>query len=108
MKICPKCGIEKSLNEFHKNKSKPDGVQIYCKLCKSSYDRNQYQVTDKSIKRLQQKVLTDRNRDFIRQYKMTHPCVDCGESRWQVLDFDHLGTDKKYNVANMVTRFCRI
>lgn len=32
-KICSKCGVEKSLDEFNKNSSKRDGVQVYCKIC---------------------------------------------------------------------------
>jgi hypothetical protein len=33
-KICSKCNIEKSLNEFGKNNSKKDGLSIYCKECR--------------------------------------------------------------------------
>lgn len=30
---CPKCKTEKLLNEFHKSKDRPDGVQPWCKAC---------------------------------------------------------------------------
>lgn len=33
MKICSKCGIEKSLNEFKKDKSKKDGHYSSCRQC---------------------------------------------------------------------------
>jgi hypothetical protein len=33
MKKCTKCGIEKPLFEFHKNKNKNDGVASECKIC---------------------------------------------------------------------------
>jgi hypothetical protein len=33
MKICKGCNIEKKLNLFGKNKSKPDGINTYCKEC---------------------------------------------------------------------------
>lgn len=32
-KKCPKCGQELSLDNFYKNKSQPDGYQVYCKKC---------------------------------------------------------------------------
>ncbi len=32
-KKCSKCKEDKNLTDFHKNKSKKDGLQIYCKPC---------------------------------------------------------------------------
>ena len=42
MKRCPKCGQTKPETEFHRNKGRPDGVQVYCKPCaiKRSSDWN--------------------------------------------------------------------
>lgn len=34
-KICSKCGIEKSLTDYPKDKSKPDGYYSRCKICKN-------------------------------------------------------------------------
>jgi 5-methylcytosine-specific restriction endonuclease McrA len=35
---------------------------------------------------------------------MCNPCLDCGETDWQVLQFDHRDPrEKLYNVANMVS-----
>ena len=34
MKTCSKCGVEKSLDSFHKNKSTFDGLNHYCKTCR--------------------------------------------------------------------------
>lgn len=33
MKRCPKCGNEKPLSEFHRNRAKRDGHGDYCKPC---------------------------------------------------------------------------
>lgn len=40
MKICSNCKIEKDENEFSKNKSsKKDGLDSWCKICKSEYNK---------------------------------------------------------------------
>ena len=36
-KVCTKCGIEKPLDQFAKNSSKPDGLSPQCKECKHKY-----------------------------------------------------------------------
>jgi len=48
------------------------------------------------------KKMAQKNREFIREYKQTHPCVDCDESDWVVLDFDHVRGEKKKAVGSMV------
>jgi 5-methylcytosine-specific restriction endonuclease McrA len=39
MKTCSKCGEEKSLETFSKNKGKRDGLNSYCKPCMRSYKK---------------------------------------------------------------------
>jgi len=34
-------------------------------------------------------------------YKMTHPCVDCGNADPIVLDFDHVNGNKRKSVSSM-------
>lgn len=36
-KVCGKCGKEKGIGMFTKNKSKPDGHNYYCKSCSNEY-----------------------------------------------------------------------
>ena len=43
-----------------------------------------------------------RNRAYIKEIKMTSGCVDCGESNYVVLDFDHVIGDKFKNISGMV------
>jgi len=41
MKICSKCGVNKSLNEFNKRSNSKDGFRFECRLCqKSHYEVN--------------------------------------------------------------------
>ena len=46
---CYKCGIEKTAECFHKNKSKPFGLDNGCKTCKNEYAQevNRKAITDK-------------------------------------------------------------
>ena len=39
MKACTKCGEEKPLDNFSKNKSKGDGLNNYCKPCMKAYKK---------------------------------------------------------------------
>lgn len=38
MKVCSKCGVEKSYTEFNKRASSKDGYNVWCKPCKKQYD----------------------------------------------------------------------
>lgn len=38
-KVCTKCGVEKSLEEFHNYKASKDGFKLLCKECTRAYDR---------------------------------------------------------------------
>lgn len=42
MKRCPKCGADKVLSEFHKNKAKSDGLAIHCKACRTVIRKAHY------------------------------------------------------------------
>lgn len=35
MKKCSRCRVKKELDEFHKNRSRKDGRQSYCKKCRA-------------------------------------------------------------------------
>jgi len=50
MKKCSKCGIEKPLSEFNKNKTTKDGFQFYCKVCRLEYRQNNKEKIAKANK----------------------------------------------------------
>ncbi len=43
MKTCSKCKEEKPFSEFHKNRSKKDGYQDYCKVCRVELAKSYYE-----------------------------------------------------------------
>jgi len=50
LKKCSKCKAEKDESEFGKNKTRPDGKQIWCKGCFSEYS------SGKKAKKAEQKA----------------------------------------------------
>ena len=105
MKYCAKCQKNKPLSEFaFKNKQK-GWLVSYCKECNREYQRNHYK-NNKSCYHLKRKEWRTKFRIEIREkvieYLGTHPCVDCGEKDFAVLEFDHVRGDKKGNIANLI------
>lgn len=54
--------------------------------------------------RLNEKRTTLEVRKRLKAYLLDHPCVDCGESDWIVLEFDHCRGNKKLAIASMIHR----
>lgn len=48
-------------------------------------------------------------REWVRDYIKHNPCVDCGETDWRVIEFDHKDRAlKKANIANLITQGCSL
>lgn len=132
-KSCSKCKIVKLLSAFPKDHSRKDGTRSNCRDCEKKrkqehYRKNQDNYRDRhreyrkqnrekinesnrknwkkvgpdiNKKRLEDKK---RSRKLVFEYKLTHPCIDCGESDPVVLDFDHRDPSlKKEGVARMLS-----
>jgi 5-methylcytosine-specific restriction endonuclease McrA len=68
-KVCSKCGIEKSLSEFHKNNRNKLGVDSRCKQCKSEYARKRQRELNPNYKpRIKENLPLNKKR-----------CSKCGE-----------------------------
>ncbi len=104
MKQCPKCRGNKEFSEFGKNITNYDGLQDYCRKCKSLQDKNYYK-NNKEVHKLRIKKYINQNRLRLWNYLESHPCVDCGENNPIVLEFDHTKEDKLFAVAKMVTKY---
>jgi len=64
MKKCPKCNIEKQEIEFHKCKSRKDGLNGWCKICKRNNDKE----NSESIKK-KARIYRGKNKDHIKKYQ---------------------------------------
>jgi len=65
IKKCTKCGLEKTLNEFHKRKDQKDGLVHQCKSCKSKSD-NKYREVNKDKLNKKKKEYREANREKLR------------------------------------------
>lgn len=101
--LCKKCNKEKLEEDFPPNGG--GRKNSYCRVCKREYDKEFYARTiekRRERKKVNSKIIRDRNTSYIRQYLEKNCCVDCGEKDPIVLEFDHK-YDKKYNIADMTT-----
>jgi hypothetical protein len=101
LKTCTKCLQEKDVEEFHRNRSKPDGRKPWCKLC-TKLHHDSYYISNKDKWTERRKQYIQRNKDYVLSYLREHPCVDCPESDILFLDFDHL-TDKEFTISRMIS-----
>lgn len=105
-KECTICKKTKILDEFHRNKTKSDGRQNICKVCRSKHHKNYYKKNKQRIRRQiakNKKRHREENKRFLQDYLSTHPCVDCGyDENIAALDFDHVRGKKSRNVSEMI------
>lgn len=105
-KVCRKCNQEKPLEEFGFRAKNADKRSNKCKECVRN-DTQAWREADPERYRLSkqasQQATAAVNKAWIRDYLQSHPCVDCDESDWVVLEFDHLG-DKTEALGRMIHR----
>jgi exonuclease VII large subunit len=65
MKICIKCKIEKSLNEFHKNTNQTDGVHHTCKQCLKKY----YEENKEKLKKNQKNYYEENKEKIAKRHR---------------------------------------
>lgn len=65
-RCCKKCLVDKDQSEFGKNKSKKDGLDIYCKSCNAIKTKNSKKDTEK-IKEYNKKY-RDENKEYFQKY----------------------------------------
>lgn len=105
MKKCGKCGEVKPFTEFYKSSTKRSGCGSYCKPCQHEHYKMRYHYRTKVLNRPWQPfkaAYVERNRQYVLEYLLCHPCVDCGESDVRVLDFDHVRGQKLGNVCALI------
>ena len=86
-KICTKCKIEKSINEFSKNKSFKDGLSYRCNQCISTFNKQYYQNNSEKLKIAHKK------------YREESPeKIKIAQKKWRENNLEY---DKKYYQKNI-------
>ena len=87
-KVCTKCGEEKSLDDFYRNKNTKDGRMSECKTCRRKYhcQRNFPIDTTKKNKVCgkcgEKKPIKEFNRDRNSSDGLCTWCRTCARKRW--------------------------
>jgi hypothetical protein len=106
MKKCSKCKTEKDECEFFFRNKEKNTLHSMCKECKREMDRNAYSSNSNGRKhKIRERA--DSSKDeltkYVNELKKKSSCEKCGESRWYVLDFHHIG-EKKNGIAIMMRK----
>ena len=107
LKTCIGCKEDKTIDKFDRQVKNKPARRHTCRLCRNAdwvkYYQSNPEFREHNIKRNQ--CSRDRKNHFINEYKLTHPCIKCGEEDPMVLEFDHRdrGT-KSFNIAHGAAR----
>lgn len=104
-KRCSRCKVVKPASAFHRDRTRSDGIQNYCRDCnntaaKAFHADNPEHCRERISKRAKRLRIANHVRLF--RYLLEHPCLDCGESDPVVLEFDHVTSDKVANVSALL------
>ena len=96
---CSRCREYKPLSEFcRKGKT---GRSSYCRQCKLEYQREHYQK-NKAIYKAKAKERKESLKQWVRNYKLSLACANCGETYVECLDFHHRDPkEKDFTVSQM-------
>jgi hypothetical protein len=100
MKTCIDCGETKDDELFKQHRK-----GVLRNQCRDCLNKKRRAIHNPAKSRVERLKFNKRNQAYVKAYLETHPCVDCGEARWQVLEFDHVRGEKLGSISNMLHRF---
>ena len=108
MRQCTICLKDQPLESFPWKNKKKGVSHKQCRECRRGYGRKHYQRNPAYYKAKAHKneAAPKRRRQYVWDYLLEHPCVDCGEQDPVVLEFDHVNpSDKVQSVSNLISRY---
>lgn len=106
-KKCGRCGEIKPLSEFTKNKSRKDGLSVYCKSCIKEiypgYKKKYYEQHPDTFKNHyhdNKERELQHNKNYRKSrlellWSLKTPCAKCGEERKCSIHFHHIEPNEK-------------
>ncbi len=95
---CITCKTIKSPEDFPWKNQVQGTRATYCLECKKAYNKVWYAKNKDKHKvtvSLNNQKYRTRARNYTQEYLKTHPCVDCGNTDIEVLQFDHRDRELK-------------
>lgn len=105
MKHCTKCDQTKARSEFAKCTAKPDGLQVWCRIClnKAGFDKYVSSADRRASVKARRERTKKYNKTLVTRYKRLCGCRVCTEKEPVVLDLHHLDpTIKEDNPSAMM------
>lgn len=104
MKQCTKCEVEKQEEEFPFKDKANNKRNSICKECHRAYKLKHYYANKQQYYDRNQKQ-EDKIKLYVREYRLTNPCVNCGESEVSCLDFHHTDPTQKDGEVNEFIKY---
>jgi hypothetical protein len=104
-KVCTKCGIEKDFEDFPLRSRITGRRQSYCKECVAQKSGRWYQNNkghQKGLARNRTIVYRQNAKEYVWEYLTNHPCISCGETNPNVLEFHHVRGKKEHEISRMI------
>lgn len=105
MKKCITCGKLRDKSEYSWRNKSLNRKWNTCKYCQRVQRADWYQrnkTKHKATAKKNKKIAIAISKEFIWEYLSSHPCVDCGESNPNVLEFDHVRGKKKKTLSLLI------
>jgi len=99
---CSRCRERKPVTDFAWRYISRGIHDTYCRPCRSAYKKMHYRKNKRRyLKQAQERRarLLRQRTEWLLDYFLLHPCVDCGQSDPVVLEFDHPEGDKEFNIS---------
>ena len=103
---CRTCKTWRPKGEFNYRDVERVLLQYDCRDCQQGLRRQSYanhRETAKATNNERTRLAIESGREYVYNYLLEHPCIECGNSNVLVLTFDHVRGTKKRAVAEMVS-----
>ena len=105
MRKCIRCTQWKDESEFNIRDTRKGYRQSVCKDCQQQDSRDRYANNTHGVLEMN-KQSRQKSKSLAKQYVFEYlshnSCADCGERDIEVLTFDHVRGEKKWNIADKV------